>query len=403
VIHAFNAPWAFETLDPDILSPIGDQRSALAGSRNANSPDFHVAGKVPRSDDDPKWGRVSLIAFDYLVVHEPDEHPLSGHVVCERRVAKLVASNPEDGGDSQKETRQWCLCSHRICAVFSHGKQVRDSLHYERTGPPCTVAIFEESDCVDSVLPDHETFLEQAARRDDCTQTPSSLSVPFIERFTAFVQDHLREQWDKVMDVVDLCVRSLENKAYTQAQLDEGHLGDRLWECSRAWLVLTRVLTANIEMLDAVEKEVCDFGYRLPRREGHAPEQDIWQGDTLRYYINTRDHLKGLLSRVKQDYSVSTMNMLDMLYKRVAIRDARHSLQLNSSLWRLSWITFIFLPLTFVAGLFGMNVDVVSQNPSFKWYFVIACPLMCAVFLGLFLIKRSGLRSRSIKTAEHMA
>lgn len=37
------------------------------------------------------------------------------------------------------------------------------------------------------------------------------------------------------------------------------------------------------------------------------------------------------------------------------------------SLWRLSWVTFIFLPLTFVATLFGMNVDLLSENPSLKW------------------------------------
>lgn len=55
------------------------------------------------------------------------------------------------------------------------------------------------------------------------------------------------------------------------------------------------------------------------------------------------------------------------IYKRVAIRDARQSLMLNESLWRLSWITFIFLPLTFITGIFGMNVDTFSDNPSIKW------------------------------------
>ena len=51
-----------------------------------------------------------------------------------------------------------------------------------------------------------------------------------------------------------------------------------------------------------------------------------------------------------------TDSLNDLLYKSVEIRDSRHSLQLNTSLWRLSWITFIFLPLTFIVGFFGMNV-----------------------------------------------
>ena len=58
------------------------------------------------------------------------------------------------------------------------------------------------------------------------------------------------------------------------------------------------------------------------------------------------------------------------MYKSVGIRDSRHSLQLGTSMWRLSWITFIFLPLTFLVGFFGMNVDTFANDPSVKWYAV---------------------------------
>ena len=64
------------------------------------------------------------------------------------------------------------------------------------------------------------------------------------------------------------------------------------------------------------------------------------------------------------------------MYKSVAIRDTRLSLELNASLWRLSWITFIFLPLTFLSGFFGMNVDLFADEPSIKWYFVAAAVLV---------------------------
>ena len=64
------------------------------------------------------------------------------------------------------------------------------------------------------------------------------------------------------------------------------------------------------------------------------------------------------------------------MYKSVGIRDARQSLELNTSLWRLSWITFIFLPLTFLAGIFGMNVEELRSNPHVKWYFIVAAPVV---------------------------
>ena len=64
------------------------------------------------------------------------------------------------------------------------------------------------------------------------------------------------------------------------------------------------------------------------------------------------------------------------MYKSVSIRDSRLSLELNASLWRLSWITFIFLPLTFLASFFGMNVDLFQNRPSTKWYFISAATLV---------------------------
>lgn len=81
------------------------------------------------------------------------------------------------------------------------------------------------------------------------------------------------------------------------------------------------------------------------------------------------------------------------MYKSVGIRDARHSLQLGLSMWRLSWITFIFLPLTFIGGFFGMNVDLFQPSgsgyPSIKWYFVAAVPLMLLVVTLYFAFKRA--------------
>jgi hypothetical protein len=78
------------------------------------------------------------------------------------------------------------------------------------------------------------------------------------------------------------------------------------------------------------------------------------------------------------------------MYKSVGIRDSRHSLQLGTSMWRLSWITFIFLPLTFLSGFFGMNVSTFQNSagfPSIFWYFVFAVPLIILVIISVNLLK----------------
>jgi hypothetical protein len=61
-------------------------------------------------------------------------------------------------------------------------------------------------------------------------------------------------------------------------------------------------------------------------------------------------------------------------------------------MWRLSWITFIFLPLTFMVGFFGMNVDTFQTDPkypSIKWYFIAAVPLMLVVIVVYLFLKNS--------------
>lgn len=75
------------------------------------------------------------------------------------------------------------------------------------------------------------------------------------------------------------------------------------------------------------------------------------------------------------------------MYKSISIRDARQSLDLNTSLWRISWVTFIFLPLTFLASFFGMNLGDLRDHGTIKWYFIVATPLMCTTLFSWLLIK----------------
>jgi CorA-like Mg2+ transporter protein len=59
----------------------------------------------------------------------------------------------------------------------------------------------------------------------------------------------------------------------------------------------------------------------------------------------------------------------------------------NQTVWRLSLVSFVFLPLTFVSGFFGMNVDIFSSDPPLRWFFIVSAPVMVMVFSGWFLLK----------------
>lgn len=174
------------------------------------------------------------------------------------------------------------------------------------------------------------------------------------------------------------------------------HLGDGIW---RLW-------NSQITLLHEPHAELEDFIWSRPSDSSRARE--VWSMSqklhTMLKHINRhatllttvqedfkafaergdeQDWLQPVLDEFRQlsetilvDYVQPLEHMIDLMYKSVTIRDSRQSLELNASLWRLSWITFVFLPLTFLSGFFGMNVDTFQSSPSIKWYFASAIPLL---------------------------
>ncbi|KAI5810847.1 ankyrin repeat-containing domain protein [Pyronema omphalodes] len=88
-------------------------------------------------------------------------------------------------------------------------------------------------------------------------------------------------------------------------------------------------------------------------------------------------------------------NKMDMFFQRtsniISIYESLRSREQTESMRRLSRVTFIFLPLLFVASLYGMNVDIL-QDPSPSWttYFYIAVPVFVLVMASVFVIKYQG-------------
>ncbi|RPB21442.1 hypothetical protein L211DRAFT_851420 [Terfezia boudieri ATCC MYA-4762] len=92
---------------------------------------------------------------------------------------------------------------------------------------------------------------------------------------------------------------------------------------------------------------------------------------------------------IQEDLVKPTASLSELMYRSVATRDSRASLQLGSSMWRLSWITFIFLPATFIVGFFGMNVKTFAggSTPDIKWFFIALLPFFAVVIVGWYLLK----------------
>ncbi|KAI9682766.1 MAG: hypothetical protein M1829_006755 [Trizodia sp. TS-e1964] len=168
-----------------------------------------------------------------------------------------------------------------------------------------------------------------------------------------------------------------EDKIYEQPA-DESRAPE-LWTNSSQWLKIEKLMFIHIDVVRDMRNNLRDL------IDEEEPESWLEEspGDFER-----------LSNSLQEDLVKPTANLADLMYKSVGIRDSRHSLTLGTSMWRLSWITFIFLPLTFMVGFFGMNVDTFSENPSIKWYFITVVPFMFVILVLWYVLKHYLARQR---------
>lgn len=177
------------------------------------------------------------------------------------------------------------------------------------------------------------------------------------------------EAWEDFLDVSNGHIGILEDRIY-ENPADES-LAPELWTNSDMWL--------NVERLILVHKDV------VRKCQAHLREfADSFEG----WLENTPGDFERLSNLVQTNMVKPTANLADLMYKSVGIRDARHQVELSISVWRLSWLSFIFLPLSFLCSFFSMQVTLFSDTPSTKWYFVAAAPMMLGVFSSWYILKQ---------------
>ena len=105
------------------------------------------------------------------------------------------------------------------------------------------------------------------------------------------------------------------------------------------WLEVERLVSIHVAVVNEMQTNLRDF---LSEPEA----EDNWVDASP-------DDMENIRDLVQEDLAKPIANLADLMYKSVEIRDSRHSLQFNTSMWCLPWITFIFLPLTFISSFFG--------------------------------------------------
>lgn len=144
------------------------------------------------------------------------------------------------------------------------------------------------------------------------------------------------ESWEGFLDIANTHVSILEDKIYEEPA-DESRAPE-LWTNSSWWLKMERLMFTHVDVIRECQANLREMA-------DDPTVSDVW-------LEATPGDFERLSNRVQEDLVKPTANLADLMYKSVGIRDSRHSLRLSMSMWRLSWITFIFLPLTAISGFF---------------------------------------------------
>ena len=244
-----------------------------------------------------------------------------------------------------------------------------------------TIIIFENSQdkSVTNTLIGARQQIESRWRRlsfylpQDDVKDDQRLALECMDLILEDILKGLGVTWEKFLGITETHIAILEDKIY-ENPADESRAPE-LWYNSAAWLKIERLCFLHLECVKELVTHLDD----LPHKAEYART----------WLDGVSEQFNKLTALVQEDLVKPTANLSDLMYKSVEIRDSRQSLGLGTSMWRLSWITFIFLPLTFIVGFFGMNVDTFSMDPSIKYYFAAAVPLMVLVLILWYVLKHA--------------
>jgi Mg2+ and Co2+ transporter CorA len=78
--------------------------------------------------------------------------------------------------------------------------------------------------------------------------------------------------------------------------------------------------------------------------------------------------------------------LTSVVTSEISIEDSRRGLKESHNMARVTWLATVFIPLTFIAGLYSMNESVSALKATYGWYFLTAIPFTLIIMaIGWFI------------------
>src|SRR5215210_1971439 len=193
------------------------------------------------------------------------------------------------------------------------------------------------------------------SRNEFVTSSPANVAHTV---FDAVVDEYL-----PIMSRLSAMVDGIEDRLLDEDPEDDAVVPDSLFHLKHELTALRRLAVPLREVVSVLLRPTTR---RIPE-------------ESAAYYDDVRDHLIRVVDMIDtmRDY---LMDSLDVYTTQQTRRNAEQTQRVNQSVARLTAVSTIFLPLTFITGVYGMNFKYI---PETEWYYGFYAILVLCTVLGL--------------------
>ncbi|CAZ84081.1 unnamed protein product [Tuber melanosporum] len=215
----------------------------------------------------------------------------------------------------------------------------------------------------------------RSRKPEDIDQEDSEDIFHFLHRYFKYTF-----KWTRVLELNQRKVRALEEEAFTSPMI----------ETTRDIYRQQSALDTHLSILNLQKTMITALCSREVR------DDMFWPKDARLLFGDIEDTLGEKIldfERMRKQCD----DIQNLIFNTIAIEESRAAVDQGRSIGRLTWMTFVFLPLSFVASILGMNVYQLERT-SLWLYFAVSIPLLAFIILLLVLLKAGILYSQSGET-----
>ncbi|KAH8149790.1 uncharacterized protein LAJ45_05942 [Morchella importuna] len=225
-----------------------------------------------------------------------------------------------------------------------------------------------------------ETFRFGPAKQPEVHQTPMAYVMSEVKL--------LDTNWNEIIRKCRRILSGLNRGVLEDDKFQDRKLVRKMVKYAKTFEQLHRVYQQQSEALHDMisnfsENEICPPTL-TEQQHPQQPRKKLKQIKDMEKILFKFDKIG---KTIEDQLLRETRDLIERTHNIISIDEAYRSRDMNESVKRLSWITFIFLPLLFVASLFGMNINILENNPGWFYYLEIAIPMFFSIMVAVAFLK----------------